>query len=229
MYKIVARDYVRNFGRRKLDYMTYLVLIATLVPLNAVHSSHISFGEINWMAGAPVILVFFDGLFHTISLTSMMYLVPLSKEQREEYIQKMCLVRMLVPVAFTLLWDIAAWCMSQFSLYVFLTQLLCVIIGAYLNATLAEGGQGAYQTRTAFGDLRGFVAAIRVACALAMWAVGVLCMYEIGRVAFCVTAGILLVVFLPIMAAVHKRWPAIRANFADYEKAFAVETAEHRW
>lgn len=60
-------------------------------------------------------------------------------------------------------------------------------------------------------------------CNLIGMAMFVICMSPVSQVEFWIVFSAMALIFLPMLAAVGKRWKRIRRNFADYE--MAAETA----
>ncbi len=171
----------------------------------------------NWLMAAPIPFALLSGIFHNASLPFMMYLVPFSKEQREAYIRKSLYVKVLIPMLFAGMCDIAVAFWGHVSAYGLVLQLVTVFSVAYICGILCDGTVLEAKERKVYGNLKNFVGAIFAICYLCTAAMFGICMYPVNVVEFWVIFLIEMAVMLPILVAVSKEWKTIRRNFTDYE------------
>lgn len=217
--KLMIKDYFHGFVRGVTTRSSVTFLYCILIGVMTADKSDLS----NWMAGVPIIFALLSAALHTVELPAMMYLVPLSKKQREEYIQKMLQIKILVPFTFACLWNFAAAALHQVSVYACCLQMVYILLCTYICEMLNNDNIAAVEKRTAYGWMKDFVSVILVSCYIEGMAVAVICMGSISRVEFWVILAIMLALMLPLARAAGKRWKMIRSNFADYETAIRTE------
>lgn len=225
MYRQMVREYFKDYLRGS-GCQWFLWLI----PWAAIAAQWFPVRERakGWPAAVPILAAVISAFSHKVSLPFMMYLLPLSKTQREAYMERMLRIKVLVPLAFALLWDAIFWCAGRLSAYAFFLQIPCVVTLSYLYGMLHESN-AADEERLAFGGLRWFVPVILVVTLFGALVMCAVCAGEIRTVEFVIVLAVFLAVFLPITGAVRRRWGLIKGNFADYGKAFETESAARRW
>ena len=171
----------------------------------------------NWLIGIPIPFAVLSGALHNVSLPFMMYLVPFSKEQREAYIQKLLYVKVAVPMLFAGLCDIAAAVFGVVSVYGLVLQLVTVFCVAYICGMLWDNMAHSTKGRKVYGNLKEFVQIPLMLCTVDGSAMFAACLYPVSEAVFWVMFLIEMVIMLPIIRGVRKKWKIIRHNFADYE------------
>lgn len=223
-YKQVIIDYFKDFSRDL--YAKKNALAVCLVYLSATFLYTCAYGltkgidqlNKNWLVGIPVFIALISSSFHRASLPFMMYLVPYSKKQREEYIQKMLTVNIAFPVLFGCLFDIAAVCLGSVSYYAVILQMTGILFITYICGILCDGSFSLEsQTMPVYGKIRIWAAIPPVLCYLGGNVLFAVCVGPVSKTEFWVVLGIMLLILLPIVVAIHKHWKTIRSNFADYE------------
>lgn len=223
-YKQVISDYFKDFNRdlhaKKSTILICLVYIsATFIYTCAYGLKHgIEQLNKNWLVGIPVYFAIISSSFHRASLPFMMYLIPYSQKQREEYIQKMLVVKIAIPVIFGCLFDIAAMYCSSVSYYAVILQMAGIFFITYICGILCDGSfLFESQTMPVYGKIRIWSGFPPFFCYMGGNVLFAVCVEPVGRTEFWVILSIMLLIPLPISAVIQKHWKTIRSNFADYE------------
>ncbi len=226
MYRIVLKDYFRGFGRGLWpEGLTFLAFFAIYMPLSLKWEK---LGEMNWMAGAPILFVMVSGIGHIPTLSFMMYLIPWSKGRREEYVQKMLHVEILVPIGITLLWDIAAFFIQSLSVYVFIMQMVSVLVTTYIFGALNnKGNMYGEENRAVYGKDVTLAGVILCLCSFGAVIMFVVCTSQVDRRDFILILSLQILLSLPGVVWIKKRWKTIRARIADYETAVSGKDSAH--
>lgn len=217
LYRLAVKDYFLGFfGDINSERLGLLVSWASI---GAVFFWRF-WSEIskNWLTGLPVVFAVLSGALHNVSLPYMMYLVPFSREQRETYIQKSFYVKVAVPMFFAGLCDTVAVFLGDVSIYGLVLQLVTVFCVTYICGMLMDDMVRGAKGRRAYGNLKDFVEVPLVLCMMGGSAMFAICLYPISEVEFWVIFLIEMVIMLPVIWGVRKKWKVIRRNFADYEK-----------
>lgn len=204
-YKQVIRDYFLDFSSGFSSERMLPVCYTLLGCCFANNGLGFCNESPDWLLGIPVFFALVSSAFHKVSLPFMMYLIPYSRQEREEYIQKMLAVKIGIPIMSGCLCDIVAVCLGTITLYGFILQMVSIVSVTFISGTLTKN-------RTAVMLLCYFEGSI----------MSVLCMIPLSRIVLWIVTGILAVTFLPGMAAAGRRWKGTRSRIADYE--LAVET-----
>lgn len=212
----VLKDYFLGFFG-EFNSMRLSLLISWSVVLAMFFWGFRSTLPKNWLMAIPIPFALLSGIFHNVSLPFMMYLVPFSKEQREAYIRKSLYVKILIPMLFAGMCDIAVAFLGHVSVYGLVLQLVTVFSVAYICGILCDGTVLEARERKVYGNLKNFVGAIFATCYLCTAAMFGICMYPVNVVEFWVIFLIEMAVMLPILIVVGKGWKTIRHNFTDYE------------
>lgn len=216
------REFIKGFCMERTQFFA-LFLGPGIIAVEGVWDTICRDGIfINWLIGIPILYALASGAFHTVSLPFMMYLVPCSRKQRERYIQRMLVVKVAVPVGFGCLCDVAAACMGSLSMYVFVLQMASIFFISCLWGMLHDGGMYMEEKEAAYGMLWPFAVALLLICNLGGTAMFVICMGSVSQVEFWVILSVMVLILMPILVAVGKRWKQIRRFFADYEMAAGV-------
>ncbi len=224
-YAYLFRDYWYDFARGfKLERLGLIGCIAVA----ALYTNGTDVGELKWMGMIPIAFAIISGAFHLLSLPMMMYLVPYTQQEREAYIQRMLYMKMGVPFTFALIWDGVAILLQQLSLYHILLQLLTVLLITYIMGTLNDGTVEAQKKKSAYGDIRDYVAIPLMICYVGGAEIGMVCMDSISKAEFLWIFVIMLISGFFMVNLIRKRWKAIRANFANYEMITKTEVRRCR-
>lgn len=215
-YKQVIFDYFKDFSR---DLDTRKNLAVCLACLSVTFLCACAYGLTNGiLVGIPIFISIISSSFHRTSLPFMMYLVPYSKRQREEYIQKKLIVKIAFPVILGCLFDIAAVCFGPVSYYAVILQMTGILFITYICGILCEGSLlFESPTMPVYGEIRRWSAIPPFLCYMGSNVLFAICVGPVSRTEFWVILGIMLLILLPIAAAIQKHWKTIRSNFADYE------------
>ena len=224
-------EYSRMMDSRK---MVALLLIATITAEIVFAGEADGFGI---MVAIPILFSLISGAFHTVSLPQMMYLLPLTNEMREEYIQKSLYVKVGVPLSVAVVVDAILLFLEPSRYFALLLQMLTVFLVSYIMGMINEGSglwnEGKamwYDGNPAYGGgFRYFADLCLIFC---YWCVGILGLVcgskEIKLWEFFTVLGFELLIYGSIAIIVARRWKRIRANFANYERAFQKEAAGAR-
>lgn len=219
-YKYVISDYfvefVRGFKLARLGLIAYIAI-------GTLYMNWVDADIMNWFGGIPIIFAMMSGAFHMVSLPMMMYLVPYTREKREQYIERMLYVKIAVPVFFAVVVDLLAAFINPLSEYAILLQFIAIFLIAYITGTLNDGTVDAIEKKAAYGEFRDFVAIPIMLCYVAGPVMFMVCSDDISKTQFWIILGMMVVLFLPIVNSIRKRWKRIRANFADYEMSGKLE------
>lgn len=205
-YKRVIRDYFLDFASgcslQRIGLFVCWMAIACPITGSLVG---VSKGGLNWLLGIPVFFALVSSAFHKVSLPFMMYMIPYSRQEREEYIQKMLAVKIGIPILVGCLCDIAALCAGTITLYGSVLQMASIVSVTFISGTMNN-------SRTS----------VMLLCYFEGSVMSVLCMLPLSGMVFWIVTGILAVTFFPGMVVAGKHWKQIRSRIADYE--LAVET-----
>lgn len=224
MNKQVIIDYFKDFSRdlyaKKNSLIVCLVYLSTIFLYTCAYGLTNGVEQLNknWLVGIPIFIAFISSSFHKTSLPFMMYLIPYSKKQREEYIQKMLAVKIAFPVIFGCLFDIAAACFGSVSYYAVILQMTGILFITYICGILCDGSFSfESQTMPVYGEIRTWSGFPPVLCYMGGNVLFAVCVEPVSQTEFWVVLGIMLLILLPIAVAIQKHWKMIRSNFADYE------------
>ncbi len=215
MYRQVFAEYFRGFFRninpeRKALFFSYISIGLMFFWLPQQQGI-----RYNWLLAIPVVFAVVSGAFHNVSLPFMMYLVPYTKRQREAVIGKLLYVKIVIPLFFAGLCDIAAVFLTEVSIYALILQLATVFCITCLCGMLSDDRR--LEKGHAYGGLRDSVGIGMMLCQVGGSAMFAICLYPVSAAAFWVTFLIEMMVMLPFLVVVGKRWKQIRHNFAEYE------------
>lgn len=218
-YRQVIVDYFYEFADsfrhkgawKELSVMTALGLLwgNSIVATNAL----------SVLAGIPVFFALMSGMLHRVSLPFMMFLVPCSAQQRESYIRKMLHVKIAVPMALGLVWNLAELCLVPGSGYLFALEMVSIFFITSLCGMLGEAATGEAEHIRAYGEMRHFVAVPLLFCYLWGTAMYMISMRPVSKAEFWAILSVMLCLMLPMTIAAGRRWRQICKNFADYEMA----------
>lgn len=213
-YKQAAGDYFYRFFKDGINVFILPSIVSAIILMNPVL---VNPAERNWMAGVPILFAMLSGSMHRVSLPVMMYFIPYTKKQREDYIQKMLYMKILVPLCFGIIWDMAALFVHQLSLYAWILQLFGILLITYIFGTFNDTKKAAYGKAGEFTDLTVCV------CCYAGMVLFMICTDSISRAEFYIILSVTAIIFLPVINAIRKRWKTIKSNFADYEMVMDTE------
>jgi len=228
MYKQVILDYFKDFSRNlhaKKNTLGICIVYMSTPAIWSIFGSKNGIEQLdkNWLIGIPVLFAIISSSFHKVSLPFMMYLIPYSQKQREEYIQKMLTVKIAVPVIFGCLSDIAAISFGTVSCYAVILQMTGILFIAYTCGALCD-----YdiifesKNRPVYGEVRTWCSILLILCYMGSPILFAVCVDHISKTEFWVIMILMILILLPIAAMIHKHWKAIRSNFADYEMTIKI-------
>ena len=223
MYKQVIFDYFKDF-QRDLHAKKNSLVVCLAYPIIFLYTcayglaNGIDSLNKNWLVGIPIFIAFISSSFHRTALPFMMYLIPYSHKQREEYIQKMLNVKIAFPVIFGCLFDLAAVCFGSVSYYAVILQITGILFITYICGILCDGSfSSESQTMSVYGEIRIWSAVPPILCYLGGNFLFAICVEPVSQTEFWIVLCIMLLILLPIAAVIQKHWKMIRSNFADYE------------
>ena len=216
MYRQVIAEYFRGFFRNISPDRTALFISYISIGLMFLWLPQQQGIRYNWLLAIPVVFAVVSGAFHDVSLPFMMYLVPYTRQQREAFIGKLLYVKIAIPLLFSGLCDIAAAFLTEVSGYALILQLATVFCITCLLGMLSDGRR--IEKGNAYGGLRDSVEIGNSFCQIGGAAIFAACLYPVSAVEFWVIFPIELMVMLPFLVIVGKRWRQIRRNFAEYER-----------
>ncbi len=231
-YKEVIRGYFYEFSR---GFRTERFVMITLICIGTIFinwfdpSGELAIPKHLIFSLVPLLFTVFSGVCQTLSLPTMIYLIPYSQKLREEYMQKMLYVRIILPLAFAILWDCVAFLFHATTIYAVILQLTYILFFTYFHGTLNDGAVLAGEKKAAFGGIKDFTALPQVLCYVMLPAAVVICAGEISTVEFRIVYAVMFCIFAPGVYIVGKRWHLIRANFADYEMSTKMEERPCRY
>ena len=93
-----------------------------------------------------------------------------------------------------------------------------ILFITYICGILCDGSFSfELQSMPVYGEIRNWSIIPPILCYMGGNFLFAACAEPVSRTEFWVILGIMLLIMLPITAAIHKHWKAIRSNFADYE------------
>lgn len=224
LYKQVIIDYFKDFSRdlhaKKNSLIVCLVYLSTAFLYTCAYGLTKEIEQLNknWLVGIPIFIAVISSSFHRTSLPFMMYLIPYSKKQREEYIQKMLAVKIAFPLIFGCLFDIAAVCLGSVSYYAVILQMTGILFITYICGILCDGSFSfESQYMPVYGEIRTWSGLPPFLCYMGSNILFGICVEPVSQTEFWVILSIMLLFLLPMAAAIQKHWKTIRSNFADYE------------
>lgn len=223
MYKQIIIDYFKDFGRdlhaKKNSLIICLVYLSTVFLYTCAYGLTNGIEQLNknWLVGIPILIAIISSSFHRTSLPFMMYLIPYSKKQREEYIQKMLTVKIAFPVIFGCLFDIMAVCFGSVSYYAVILQMTSILFITYICGICDGSFSFESQTMPAYGEIRICSYISPILCYMVSNVLFSVCVEPVSQAEFWVIMIIMLLTLLPIAVTIQKHWKTIRSNFADYE------------
>lgn len=224
-YKNVIREYFLEYRKRNqvLRSIFYTILFGSLASSFALSSLEDGILYI-WLI-LPMVLAMFAATAHTSVLPPILYLVPGSKEMREEYIRRMLNVKVGLPLALCAVIDIILLIIEPMMIKGVILQLVTVFFMSYCIGTTNDGLVWRNNaSRAAYGQMSYFNGPITVLSVFAGCVMISICSSEITNVEFWIALVIYLVIYAPLSAAIHKRWGGIREKLAVYELAAKEET-----
>lgn len=217
MYRLVIKDYFLGFYRDINPQRLGLLVAWASIGVMFCWRFQAEMSR-NWLFAIPVAFAVLSGAFHDVSLPFMMYLVPFSKEQREAYIRKSLYVKVAIPMLFAGLCDSAAAILGDVSIYGLVLQLVTIFCVTYICGMLWDDTVHSTKERPAYDNLKDFAEVPLVLCQIGGSAMFAICLYSISEVEFWIIFLIEMIIMLPLVWGVTKKWKTIRRNFADYEK-----------
>lgn len=105
MMRLVIRDYFTAFRWKKIKEnnkvasLWYIVYFSFFLPLMVLGSLRTGEGILIFnLVTFPIVFGLFAETIHPLRLPKMMYLCPMTKKMRKEYITKTCFMRIMVPI-----------------------------------------------------------------------------------------------------------------------------------
>lgn len=237
-YLSIIKDYFIDFVRGfKTDV---LGLLLPSLGIGVIWGNPVTANgfQTNWLAGIPVLFALVSGALHRLTLPFMMYLVPCSQKQREEYIHRMLKVKIGIPLLFALLCDLAALCLNSISCYVFVLQMVSIFFITCLCGMLNDGRLYVTEGEKAYGGMWCSVSILLMLCYIGGTVMFLICADSVdpdavSAVEFRIILSVMTLILLPMTIGVGRRWKQIRHSFADYETAMALDwipdKADSRW
>jgi len=229
MYQQIILDYFKDFSRdfhaKKNALGICIVYLSTvfIYPCILGFKNGVEQLDKNWLLGIPILFAIVSGSFHRVSLPFMMYLIPYSKKQRENYIQKMLIVKIAVPVILGCFFDIAAISFGPVSCYAVILQMTGILFITYTCGTLCDSSNILEsENRLAYGEMRNWCNIPLILCYMGGTILFAVCVDHISKTEFWAILIIMLLILLPIAAIIQKHWKIIRSNFADYEMTIKI-------
>lgn len=213
-YQNIIKDYFRDFFRgTKADQL----MILTCLSITCMFSSWTDFINLNWILVIPILFAMVSSLLHIVTLPPMMYLIPYNQAEREEYIQKMLYIKILIPLGFALIWDFLLLFFKPLSLYSFTLQIISILLITYICGTINNGNRDQSEQQVVYGSMWEYVSLILAITFIMGGSMCIICSDSISRLEFWIVFSATILIFLPISNSIRKRWSKIRSNFANYE------------
>lgn len=213
-YRNIIKDYFRDFFRgTKADQVMLLICLT----ISCSFSSWTDLQIQNWIIIIPILFAMISSLLHVVTLPPMMYLIPYNQAEREEYIQKMLHVKILIPLCFALIWDFVLLFFKPLSLYAFILQIISILLITYICGTVNNGNRDQSEQQVAYGSMWEYVSLILAISFMMGGSMCIICSGSISRLEFWIVFSATTLIFLPIANNIRKRWHTLRSNFANYE------------
>ena len=245
-YSQVISDYFRDFRKGFSPHYLGGVLACVFFALIVTREFLANGGLLengsarNWLAGLPLLFALISASSHFAALPPMMYLVPLSRREREDYLQKMLAVKVLIPLLFALFCDFATLAWQPISWYVLVLQLLGVASITYLCGMLqGVSVSGTFSASKNYGNLRsdgafasfgasggasgndrssgnsGFSSVIVSFCYIGGTVLFAICSDSISTIEFWWIFAVLAGLMLPTVIFTARRWKRLRRRLAE--------------
>ena len=226
-YKNVVREYFLEYKNRNqvLQSIFYVILFGGSFSPLVLGNSREGIRYV-WLT-LPMVLAMFAATAHTSALPPMLYRIPGSKKMREEYIRRMLNVKVGLPLALCAVIDIILLILEPMMIKGVVLQLVTVFCMSYCAGITNDGLVWRNNaSRAAYGQVSYFNGPITVFSVIASCVMISICSSKITNVEFWIALVIYLVIYVPLSAALHKRWGGIREKLAVYELATKEETWE---
>jgi hypothetical protein len=217
IFKDYLDDFKRCFGFQRLFSVSVEMILGLIF---IIMNGHVGPEDI---VGLLIFLTIISGSYHFVSLPVMMYVVPYTKQMREDYIRRMLKLKVGIPLMVSGCVDIVMLAFDRTLLKAVVLQLVTVFFISYLFGTLNDEPLLNNVYKPAFGRLREFIGAILMLCYMLSLVMFCICVSQISNVEFGVILIILLAVFGTISLNVHRRWKVIRSKLASYEMVMEME------
>lgn len=223
-YPNIIKEYFRTYRDRNRLFKSifYLLLFgwAFLTPIiESVKTETVSV-----LVVIPMFLAVLAGVTHTCELPPMFYLLPGTKEQREQYLKRMLQVHVALPMLLCISVDVIALWIQPRMMKAVLLQLVTVFFITYCVGIVNDGVLWKNTAKAAYGQMGFFNGAIMVFSILASCIMILICSSPVSNMEFCVVLISFLVVYVPLFCAIRRRWRTIRKKLAVYELAMKEET-----
>jgi hypothetical protein len=217
----IFKDYLDDFRRCSGLQRLFCVSVEMIFGLIfIIMNGHVGLEDI---VGLLILLTIISGAYHFVSLPMMMYVVPYTKQMRENYIQKMLKLKVGMPLMVSACVDIVMLVFDRTLIKAVVLQLVTVFFISYLFGTLNDEPLLNNVYKPAFGRLREFIGAILMLCYMLSLVMFCICVSQISNVEFWAILIVLLVVFGTISLNVHRCWKVIRSKLASYEMVTEME------
>lgn len=236
MTKRVIRDYFAAFRWKKIkerysNYNTwYIIYFLVLTPL-WLHAERMPGGFLTYyLINVPILFCIISAGLHPMVLPKILYLCPMSKESRKEYIIKSCYVRIAIPVTMGIAGSVVLMCRGFCSrLYgaviIMNIVILSIVLGADTSAQgygkIAENGQRTLDFDSREGVCQGIVTIVAMLIGLGYQ---MLVQWEsFLNLMGGVVLGIVLVVELPLTILFLKDWKKRVEQLLFYENTGVLQ------
>lgn len=224
-YPMILRDYFKDYKRAvRWDRMLYVIIIMCY----ALNPFRGDFDLLRYAAGLPLFLALLSGVLHMVSLPMMMYLIPYTKQMREEYIQKYLNVKIAVPMTISVVFDIILLLIRPGLIRNIILQLLMVFFITYIMGILHDGSVLPDDRKAAFGGIKYFAGMFLVICYIGSLVMYIICSSMMDDFEFTATLLVMLFIFGFTTIIISKHWKQIKENFADYEMMTRTEVQNRR-
>lgn len=240
MIRWVIRDYIDGFRWQNIKeqykfgpgYLCFNILL--LVPLISTGYDMDGRTLASFLINLPVAFALFSAMPQLMALPKMMYLCPMSRDMRREYVIKGCVIRIIVPILLGLpgiVWSLVKGMFDWICVIGILLNILlfAVIFAMGINVEAYAKKVNGRQGVSGLDDIFGFR---RIASIVITLLINIIYVSAIGEetpwwVKVIPIAAILLI-SLPITISCMREWPAAVEQAASYESSGVMWRSNER-
>lgn len=239
MMELALRNYIRAFKWQNVKdsyhnggwfTLIYLLIVLPLIMALNYKENGVYVDIIMFLIIFPFVFSMFTSVLYPMRLAKHMYLCPMSREMRKDYIIKACIIRTLVPIFMTLVIVVSLLALGATdwisALGMFLNSaIFSVFFGSGTNmngyGSIDEKGQRSIPMDSFFSLME---AVIVFFCLMICCGHGACSPVTVNPILKLLLIGATLVIALPATISYLKYWPSAVENALSYETSTAKPT-----
>ncbi len=196
----------------------FVIFILYIWIFDKIHSS--------LFLGVPLLVTLITSQIHHLDLPPILFYLPLTKEERLQYLRKMIELKILLPLIFTAVWDIVLYLIHPLDIFVLVLQVLGVLICCYFHAELYS--YKLFFVQNFYHSKETITAMIILSVTLyeiAMFGICVSCNGHLSTPLFITLMTVTILFFLPCVVWTRKHRNQIHDMFVSFEQSSGKEEA----